>query len=132
MKIIISKIILITALICSLSSFTTDKKAEALARIEAAKRAGFGASIFQRNKTLKVQLAVDKKEDAPLRIILKDQMGHTHYNELYGKKENQYRRAFDFSAMADGTYYFELIYKDHKLTKEVQLETNDARIFVIQ
>ncbi|HEV7381519.1 MAG TPA: hypothetical protein VGN64_17095 [Dyadobacter sp.] len=132
MKIIISKIVLVATLICSLSSFANDKKAEAMAKVEAAKLAGFGASIFQLNNTHKVKLSVDKKKDSHLRIILKDQFGRTHYNELYSKNEGQYRRTFDFTNMADGTYQFELVYKDYKLTKEVQLETNQDRIFVIQ
>lgn len=132
MKIIISKIVLVATLICSLSSFTTDKKADAMAKAEAAKLAGFGVSLFQLNNTYKVKLSVDKKEDSYLRIILKDQLGRTYYNELYGKKESQYRRTFDFTDMADGTYQFELVYKDHKLTKEVQLETNQDRVFILQ
>lgn len=103
-----------------------------MAKAEAAKLAGFGASLFQLNNTHKVKLSVDKKSDSHLRITLKDQLGRTHYDELYGKNESQYRRTFDFTDMADGTYQFELVYKDHKLTKEVQLETNKDRTFIVQ
>lgn len=122
---IISKSILAIALTISLASFTSDKK-EAMEKTEAARRAGFAASIFQLANTSKVKLAVNKAEDARLHVTLRDLNGKIYYDE--NNKTNQYRRVFDLTDMSDGTYYFELNYMNHKLTKEVQLKTNDAKV----
>lgn len=128
---IISKLALAFVLTFSLVSFTADKK-ESMKKVEAARRDGFDASLFQLTNTHKVKLAVDKGNDSYLRVILRDDSGRTYYNELYGKGKNDYRRTFDLAEMNDGTYHFELFYKDHKLTKTVQLDTSKDRVISLQ
>jgi len=126
---IISKLALAFVLTFSLVSFTADKK-EAMEK--AARSAGFDASLFQLNNTQKVRLAIDKGNGSHLRVILRDDAGRTYYNELYNKGKNGYRRIFDLAEMNDGTYHFELYYKDYKLTKTIQLDTSKDRVISLQ
>lgn len=130
---IISKLLLAIALTISLVSFTSDKK-NAEEKAAEAKRAGFAASLYQVSNTQKVKLSINTGEESPLRIILQEKNGKICYSELYRKNQgqkNQYRRVFDMAEMTDGTYYFKMYFKDHAITKELQLETNNDKIISI-
>jgi hypothetical protein len=128
---IFSKLLIASALTFSLGSFTSDKKLD-IERSEIAKREGFEASLFQLTHTQKVKLAINKGNDSFLRVILRDAAGVTYYNELYANGKDAYRRTFDLADMTDGTYHFDLFYKDHKLTKTVELRTSKDKIIILQ
>ena len=128
---IISKSLFALALTLSLASFTSEKKEESKKTSEA-KNASFDAAIFQLNNTQKVKLAIDKGGDDRMRVSLKDKGGRTLYTEMYHKSQEKYRRVFDLTGMNDGTYYFEMLYKDKKLTKQIDILTNKDRVISFQ
>ncbi|TDE16696.1 hypothetical protein [Dyadobacter psychrotolerans] len=127
---IISKLLFAFIFTLSLSSYAADKKG-AKDKKET-KSASLNASLFQIINSNKVKLAIDKGADSPVRILLRDVTGHTYYSEMSGKDQAQYRKTFDLAEMTDGTYYFELFYKNQKITKEIQLQTNQARRISVQ
>mgnify|MGYP000905330051 CR=1 FL=1 len=124
---IISKSLLAVALTLTMASFTSDKKESSA---EAAKRDGFGASIFQVAHSSKVKLAVNTADESRLRVTLRDTRGKIYYDE--SNKTNQYRRTFDLADMSDGTYYFEIAHKDHTLKKELKLQTTPDKAITFQ
>ena len=126
----ISKLLFAFIFTASLSSYKSDKK-EAEDKKET-KATSLNASLFQHINSSKVKLALDKGTDSPARILLRDVAGRTYYKELSGKNQSQYRRTFDLAEMNDGTYYFELFYKNQKIVKEIQLQTNPERQISIQ
>ena len=131
MKITIISKLFVLALILSLSSFTADKKSDRK-NTTSSNQVALNAGLFQLINTNKIKLAVDKGTERRLQVKLKDQGGRILYNEMYNKNAEQYRRVFDLEGMADGTYYFELLYGDQKLVKEVQIQTNRDRSISIQ
>ena len=131
MKITIISKLFVLALILSLSSFTADKKSDRK-NTTSSNQVALNAGLFQLINTNKIKLAVDKGTEKCLQVKLKDQGGRILYNEMYNKNAEQYRRVFDLEGMSDGTYYFELLYGDQKLVKEVQIQTNRDRSISIQ
>ena len=131
MKITIISKLFVLALILFLSSFTADKKSDRK-NTASSNQVALNAGLFQLINTNKIKLAVDKGTERRLQVKLKDQGGRILYNEMYNKNAEQYRRVFDLEGMADGTYYFELLYGDQKLVKEVQIQTNRDRSISIQ
>jgi hypothetical protein len=127
--IIISRSVLAFIFVLSLSSFSFDKKES---KKTSAGVASFDAGLFRLRNTNKVKLSVDRGDESVLRISLKDSAGKVYYNETYHDDEVQYRRVFDMNEMSDGKYYFELLYKDRKLTKEIRLESTKGRTILIQ
>ena len=123
---IVSKMLFAFAMMLSLASFTSEKK-DGKEKTTEAERVQFNASLFQLVNTNKIKLAVDKSAGSPLRVLLKDKGGRVLYSEMYGKNEKQYRRIFNLNDMTDGTYVFELFYKDQKVTKAIDIETNTER-----
>lgn len=127
---IISKLVAL-ALILSVSSFAADKKSDRK-NSTSSSAVSLSAGLFQLINTNKIKLAVDKGTEKRLQVILKDAGGRVIYNEMYNKDAEQYRRVFDLEGMNDGTYYFELLYGDQKLVKEVQIQTSTGRSISIQ
>ena len=127
---IISKLVAL-ALFLSLSSFAADKKSDRKNNASSS-MVSLNAGLFQLVNTNKIKLAVDKGTEKRLQVKLKDAGGRVLYNELYNKDAEQYRRVFDLEGMNDGTYYFELLYGDQKLVKEVQIQTSTGRSISIQ
>ena len=127
---IISKLIAL-ALILSVPSFAADKKSDRKNNVSST-TVSLNAGLFQLVNTNKIKLAVDKGTEKRLQVKLKDAGGRVLYNEMYNKDSEQYRRVFDLEGMNDGTYYFELLYGDQKLVKEVQIQTSTGRSISIQ
>jgi hypothetical protein len=92
----------------------------------------FAASLVSVGHSFKVKLSVDRGTDEKLKIILRDKVGTAYYAEMYSSKDEAYRRVFDLTGMSDGAYYFDLYYKNQKLTKEVEIQTNTARTIWFQ
>ena len=128
---IVSKMFFAFAMMLSVTSFASEKK-DGKESNKSKKIAHFDASLFQLANSSKLKLSVDKEAGSHLRIILKDKGGRILYSEMYGKDQEQYRRVFNLNDMNDGTYFFELTYKDQKVTKEVSLQTNSERKIALQ
>ena len=128
----ISKLFCAVALCVSLTSFRGVSQEEGKESNDV-KSSAMSASVIQSGKNgNKVKLAVDKGTDQSMSIFLKDRSGKIYDRELFSKNEDKYRRIFNLTDMRDGSYYFELYYKDQKLTKEVQLETTVTRAISLQ
>ena len=127
---IISKLFFAFIFTLSIYSYAADKK-ETKNKKEA-KSVSFDASLFQHINSNKVKLAIDKGTDSPMRIMLRDGSGLTYFNEVSGKNQSQYRKTFDLAQMTDGTYYFEMFYKNRKIVKEIKLQTSQGRQISIQ
>jgi hypothetical protein len=123
----ISKLFCAIALCFSLTAFADKKDNKKEKSVKS-----FNAAVFQIGNSNKVKLAVDTQDDKNLRIMLKDKAGRIYYSELYNRKDDKYRRVFNFDEMTDGTYYFELSYNNQKLVKELNLETSTERNISLQ
>ncbi|CAG4991271.1 hypothetical protein DYBT9275_00716 [Dyadobacter sp. CECT 9275] len=95
------------------------------------KNVKFAASLFQVQGTSKVKLAIDNDSDRKLNIYLKDKSGMVYYTESVGQNEEKYRRVFDLETMADGVYTFEITSVGGKITKEIQLKTDNTRFIAV-
>jgi hypothetical protein len=127
---IISKMLCAFALSVSLMSFAGSGEKDGRNKNDTG--ASFAASVIPLKDTFKVKLAVNTGTNDKLKIILRDKTGKVYYAERFSQKEEPYRKVFDFTNITDGSYFFELYYQNKKLTKEVEIQTNEQRTISLE
>ncbi len=87
---------------------------------------GFATGIFA-NKEGKINVNVDKYNDAETVIILIDQRGSVIYREVLGNSLTKFRRTLDVSQLPYGSYRLQVSSKGEKITKAFDVAESVAR-----
>jgi hypothetical protein len=105
------------------STFAGDK--------EVKQATSFATSVYT-SKSFKINVNVDKYNDASTALLLRDQSGNVVYREVVGKNEKKFRRALDVSQLPSGTYHLHIASNGEKVSKTFELtEKSEQRIVSI-
>jgi hypothetical protein len=87
----------------------------------------FEVGVYQSINTLTMNVMIEKLGDNDLVVILRDEKGAVLIKRVMRKSNKSYHGKYDMTDLADGKYTFEFIKGDEKITKEVNLQTNQPK-----
>ncbi len=90
------------------------------------KASNFAIGVYQTQKTLKMNLLLEKVIGKKVIIYLKDEKGNLLHTETVAKATPSYRGQFDMSELTDGTYTFEITDGNETLVKQVKLQSKEV------
>jgi len=90
---------------------------------QATQKMPFQVGMYRVQKTLTMNVLVEKKLGERVEVQLVDQKGHVLFENVMGKREQKSGYKLDFSKIQDGKYSVVVTNGEQVITKEINLST---------